>query len=64
MKHLSDNQIRANSLRMWANYIESGDVNVCAESLEKVNACPNVLTQSQKEFVDRLRKLSLQELSD
>lgn len=61
MKHLTDDQIRANALKMWANYIESGDVNVCAKSLAAVNATPNKLTEEQKEFLLRLKRLAREE---
>lgn len=61
MRHFRDNQIKATALKMWANYIESGDVNVSAEDLLKVQASPNELTEEQAEFVARLKNMASDE---
>ena len=43
---------------MWANYIETGDVTLCAKDAENEGEKVNALTQNQMEMVLELRKLS------
>lgn len=43
---------------MWANYIETGDVTLCAKDAEMVGEKVKALNTDQMEMVLELRKLS------
>jgi len=46
------------ALSMWANYIETSDVNKSKTDALNVKNKPNDLTESQIQLVDRLRNLA------
>lgn len=61
-----DNQIKYHSLNLWANYIETGDVNMSANDAIKTNnrQCIQPLELEQQKFVIRLRDLANKELNN
>jgi adenylate cyclase class IV len=46
------------SLNMWANFIETGEVHISAKDAENMKKPFNALTLEQHEIVAKLRKLS------
>lgn len=54
-----DKYVIAYALQMWKNYVETNNVKMDAESAIKQNMPENInaLTDSQKEFTFRLKKL-------
>jgi len=53
-----ENHLIFQALSMWANYIETSDVNKSKEDALNVKSKPNSLTASQIQLVDRLRSLA------
>lgn len=53
-----DNYLIHQSLSMWANYIETSDVNKSKEDALNVKIAPNNLSDSQIQLVNRLRSLA------
>lgn len=56
----NDYEVIATALNMWANHIETSDVNL---SVQDAHNCGqkdiiNPLTETQQEFIRRLKKLS------
>lgn len=58
MQHLSDQDVIAHSLRMWANYVETGNVAMSASDAANVGKSPQRLSEGQVAFVGRLRRLA------
>jgi hypothetical protein len=58
---MNDSELISTALRMWANYIETGNVSI--SSTDCVNMGQpykvKVINDQQKRFVDRLVKLSI-----
>lgn len=65
MRHMSDKHIKFEALSMWANYIETGSVNMGAEQAVKMGMGDEVLklNADQAQFVSRLRKMATEELN-
>jgi hypothetical protein len=55
---MTDNELIAHALSMWANYIETRDVTLCAQDLQNMKKPVKALDEAQMESVLRLRKLS------
>ncbi|WP_274643978.1 hypothetical protein [Pseudomonas serbica] len=58
LNQMTDNELIAQALSMWANYIETRDVNLCAQDLQNMKKPVKALDEAQMESVLRLRKLS------
>lgn len=58
LNQMTDNELIAQALTMWANYIETRDVNLCAQDLQNMKKPVKALDEGQMESVLRLRKLS------
>lgn len=59
---MTDAQIRAYSLNMWANHIETGDVTLSARDAQGMGRKSRALDPKQAEFVSRLRSLANDEI--
>lgn len=59
---MSDNQLIAQSLCMWANYIETGNPVLSRNDAANRKAKVNTLSGEQLIFVRRLRELSTKHL--
>jgi len=59
-----DSEIKYAALNMWANYIETGNINISFNDAINMKNYEilNTLDDFQKEFVIRLRKLAVKEL--
>lgn len=55
---MSDNELAAYALDMWANYVETGEVNCSAKDAEERKRPFNALTMEQMKGVIRLRELA------
>lgn len=58
----SDRHIRNFALTLWANYIETGNVATSRHDVRPPDK-PNVLSDDQQRFVQRLRDMARAELS-
>lgn len=58
LNQMTDGELVAQALTMWANYIETRDVNLCAQDLQNMKKPVKALDEAQMESVLRLRKLS------
>jgi hypothetical protein len=58
-----ENHTISYALNMWANYIETGDVTVSAQTAQKLKEPFNSLTEDQMEFIVKLRKMSTKYLT-
>lgn len=55
---LSDAQIAAYALNLWANYIETGDLSMSAKDAQSAGKPFNALSLEQMQAVVRIRQLS------
>jgi hypothetical protein len=60
MEEMSDALLVKQSLHMWANYIETGDVTVSSADLHNMGKPTKYLDANQHLFVARLRSLASQ----
>lgn len=60
-----DNHVKYHALNMWANYIETTDVNMSAKDAIGMNKHHYIqpLELEQQKFVIRLRELATEELN-
>ena len=58
-----DSHVKSFALNMWVNYIETGDVNLSAVDAKQMDESFNALTAEQMEFVVRLRRLAVKEMT-
>lgn len=60
MSNMSDSELRAHSLLLWANHIETGDVSLSGGDLHAMGRTKQLkrLTEDQQALVIRLRALS------
>jgi hypothetical protein len=58
-----ENYMISYALNLWANYIETGDVTMSAQTAQKIKEPFNALTEDQMEFILRLRKTSTEYLT-
>ncbi len=60
-----DTHVKAHALNMWANHIETGDVTLSSNDAIRMKKFETlkVLTDDQKKFISRLRKLATKELN-
>ena len=58
MDKMSDEQLIAQSLVMWANYIETGDMSTSAIDAKHAKLSYNALTTDQMRLIIRLRDLA------
>lgn len=59
-----DKYVIYNALRMWKNYIETGDVNISTQDHDGENRKFKKLTPHQIDFIRRLDDLSIKILND
>lgn len=61
MPKWSDNEIKSHALRVWANYIETGDPAMSAEMARKAGRKSEIndLPSEKAELVARMRQLSI-----
>lgn len=55
---MTDNQLAAHALDMWANYVETGEVSLSAKDAAERKLHFNALTLEQMKGVVRLRDLA------
>lgn len=65
MKKWSDSELKSHALNLWANYLETGDVAMSAETARNIGRQREVndLPERKRELVGRMRKLALDELN-
>jgi hypothetical protein len=56
--NMTDEQLIANSLSMWANYVETGDMALSAIEAREQKLPYNALMVDQMKLIIRLRELS------
>jgi hypothetical protein len=58
---MNDAELASTALRMWANYIETGDVSISSTDCTNMGQSQKVkvINDQQKRFVDRLINLSI-----
>lgn len=58
INEMTDPELVSNALHLWANYIETGNVNLSATDAKQARRPFKALTTEQMEIVVRLRKLA------